>query len=529
MTKKKKIQKVLKALDVKEVKKANKALEIGLIDVAKQVQEKASVRKLDSVLKQIKTLIGLLNKANKISASQFDILDKELSGLRKDLEKEQKKDIPSPQDLDDLEDRLNEYVKVSINGVKLPEIEPFDTKLIDTLTSDIKRLRSEFLGKLGGGGNANRQINVNSSVVSAKYADLDFVAGPNVTLTAQDNDIRKRAEIIVTASDLDKSAIWGSVTGTLANQADLQAELDGKQSVLGFTPVSASTVAGTYPTTSVLVGNYSTTSVITGTYPTTSTLVGSYSTTSVITGTYATSSNLSGTNATFNLYPTTSTVSGSYATSSNLGGTNATFTLYPTTSTVSGTYAPTSVLLADYTKTSVLLADFTKTSVIVGTYAPTSVLLGQYITPSNIGGTYADKAGANHDNFSDFVANEHTDWGDTTRDFKTTGVIRALGPLVLSQDEVTISAGAITATRAAHQVDTEADAGTDDLDAITGTQYQVLMLRTVVNTRDVVLVDSASLSVGVGGSFTLNNARDRALLYSDLTTSWRALSIQDNA
>lgn len=89
--------------------------------------------------------------------------------------------------------------------------------------------------------------------------------------------------------------------------------------------------------------------------------------------------------------------------------------------------------------------------------------------------------------------------------------------------ELTIDSGAITVTQSMHRVDTEADAGSDNLDTITGTvDGRVYMLRPESAARDVVIRDTAVSTTGnirtpFGQSITLAELTDWALLVSDGT------------
>ena len=85
---------------------------------------------------------------------------------------------------------------------------------------------TDFTG--GGGGEANTASNLGggSGVFSAKVGvDLEFkslVAGSNITLTPSGTEIE------IAASGGGGAASWGSITGTLSDQTDLQTVLDTK-------------------------------------------------------------------------------------------------------------------------------------------------------------------------------------------------------------------------------------------------------------------------------------------------------------
>ena len=69
-----------------------------------------------------------------------------------------------------------------------------------------------------GGGQANRQINVDSSVMSTKYTDLNILAGANITLTKSDDDSLKRTNLTIDA-DMDGGLTVTSTTASVYSVA----------------------------------------------------------------------------------------------------------------------------------------------------------------------------------------------------------------------------------------------------------------------------------------------------------------------
>lgn len=76
-----------------------------------------------------------------------------------------------------------------------------NTVTITNTVKAIEELRQDMLVRIQNkGGAPNQQINVNSSVMSKKYADVNFKAGTNITLTKADDDVNKRVNITITAA-----------------------------------------------------------------------------------------------------------------------------------------------------------------------------------------------------------------------------------------------------------------------------------------------------------------------------------------
>lgn len=97
-----------------------------------------------------------------------------------------------------------------------------------------------------------------------------------------------------------------------------------------------------------------------------------------------------------------------------------------------------------------------------------------------------------------------------------------------SPTALTITTGAITATKSYHTVDTEASAATDDLDTINGgTTGDILIITAANSTRTVVAKDGTG-NLSLAGDFSMDNADDTlTLIYNG--TNWLELSRSNNA
>lgn len=86
--------------------------------------------------------------------------------------------------------------------------------------------------------------------------------------------------------------------------------------------------------------------------------------------------------------------------------------------------------------------------------------------------------------------------------------------LVLPRSDLTIASDAVTVVGSYHRVDTEAGAATDNLATINGgVSYQIVVLQTVNNARDVT-VKHGTGNIYLNGSadFTLDHSRDVLVL-----------------
>lgn len=121
----------------------------------------------------------------------------------------------------ELETRLSELEKEEIPNIQTQMQDIVSDKIDDKeltrkLEDKIEKIRDEFHYRLSnrGSGNANRQINVNSSVMSTYYTDINFQQFGNVGWTAtNDHDLKRvniRASILT--GDTGITQLTGDVT-----------------------------------------------------------------------------------------------------------------------------------------------------------------------------------------------------------------------------------------------------------------------------------------------------------------------------
>lgn len=104
-----------------------------------------------------------------------------------------------------------------------------------------------------------------------------------------------------------------------------------------------------------------------------------------------------------------------------------------------------------------------------------------------------------------------------------------VGPDAASPKEYTISGGAITPTGTYFTIDTQGDAGSDDLDTITVTNYKpgdLLILQANNTARTVVLKDGTG-NLRLSGDFSLDNTEDTATVML-IGTNWTQIATANN-
>lgn len=96
----------------------------------------------------------------------------------------------------------NSLKELKGNYAKLSNSDQEKLTKYSALEKDFKEFRTSFNQKISkvGGGAPNQQVNVNSSVMSLKYADINFKAGNNMTISKSDDNVNKRVNITFTSS-----------------------------------------------------------------------------------------------------------------------------------------------------------------------------------------------------------------------------------------------------------------------------------------------------------------------------------------
>lgn len=203
----------------------------NLIKGNRENLEKMTAQGISKLLERVDSLQSELSSSNQESTKKGQSLDQVISELGKKVDS-----------------ALTELTKYSEEKGSLSK--SIDTRfkdntdLINKTTKTIDELRDDIMRRLQGrGGSANQQINVNSSVMSNKYADINFVAGSNVTLSKSDDDTNKRVNITINSTGGGPGGN-GVVTSVLAGTGMVV------DSTNPATPIvilgNTSVVAGTY-------------------------------------------------------------------------------------------------------------------------------------------------------------------------------------------------------------------------------------------------------------------------------------------
>lgn len=170
----------------------------------------------------------LSNELIKADEGRMRDLNLEISDLKYELstlEEARKTDLQKIQEsipnVSDLENRVDEMLLQLTSRIDTLEEEE---RVEKDWQAEIDKIRKELLSRINnlGGGAMNQQINVNSSVMSKKYADFNLKNGTNTTITATDNDTKKWVDITFTSSGSGGGSVIGipSIGGLVTGGAN---------------------------------------------------------------------------------------------------------------------------------------------------------------------------------------------------------------------------------------------------------------------------------------------------------------------
>ena len=205
-----------KELEASKVKEEGTKKELlGLLDKNRGDLEKLTTREIDKITKSVDVLFDSLN-AQTISSSQrettnaslFKTFESKIQGIEDGIKSSQTNHSVF---IDSVEQRFGKSDTSHASAVKA----------VDDLRKEIMSKMSS--GESRRGGSPNQQINVNSSVMSQKYADINFVSDTAIRWSAVDNDTKKwvdlRASLISGGSGGPGGTPGGSDTQVQFNDA----------------------------------------------------------------------------------------------------------------------------------------------------------------------------------------------------------------------------------------------------------------------------------------------------------------------
>ncbi len=197
----------------RQLNKFRKSLNFSSIFAAAENLETTVTHKIDGVSERLSAELGefqkLLTNQEENTQTQISTAASRIDDLTQELQSLTDQKNGEIGGLRDAVDKLLDFGKSTQNSIidlerKIEKSGSDATNRFKTIEETIEITRKDLTKWINvlprGGGNANRQINVKSSVMSAKYTDINFVQGTNVTLSTADDNTNKRVNITIAAS-----------------------------------------------------------------------------------------------------------------------------------------------------------------------------------------------------------------------------------------------------------------------------------------------------------------------------------------
>lgn len=202
-------------------------------DVGRKLKQFQKSIDLEPLMAEIEKIRGLFNESAKHleakiierqrelsvageskNLSRITLLNTEIDVLKNNVATREDLDLLNQQlsEVKGLEGRINNTIKQISTDLASRSTKDEFKKSLDELQETIDSLRRDMLRRLQdiGGGAAHRQINVNSSVMSVRYTDINFQSNTAITWVATNDDTFKRVNIA--ASLISGGAGGGSLT-----------------------------------------------------------------------------------------------------------------------------------------------------------------------------------------------------------------------------------------------------------------------------------------------------------------------------
>ena len=262
MTKNEKLQKILEGLSNSNLEDSFKLVEDEVKKLTQKLRDEAEIKTVDLAKRKIKEVkdqiqllldafeklkndfnesekklseflnekLGLfknaLDKVNSVSSERFQVSSDEISSLKAEIAEVSQRKIKIP-DFNKQIQSIEIELRKAISELKESDVSKGFQNKFDDLEKDIKNLRSNAMSALANrGGSAHLQVNVNSSVASTRYADINFQQSGNIGWSAvNDDDLKRvniRASILVSGgsgSGITRTVSVLSVSSTLAAAA----------------------------------------------------------------------------------------------------------------------------------------------------------------------------------------------------------------------------------------------------------------------------------------------------------------------
>ncbi len=182
----------------------------------KQDLEAKKAEFLELLNGKLDDLESLLNYSHTENTGKIQSSLDEITQLKTQLDEVSNREVKIPDfgtQIKDIEAQFTRLVLKSQDQstVQLTQTARDIEQKLESLAKELEKLRAKTLSALNNhGGNANRNININSSIMSKKYTDIDFVDSSSIGWTSSDVN----GQVRITASLLSASGGSGTPGGS---------------------------------------------------------------------------------------------------------------------------------------------------------------------------------------------------------------------------------------------------------------------------------------------------------------------------
>jgi hypothetical protein len=208
-SRKTKLRKLLTKWNLGTVAQSFDHAQSELTNIKDALREKLTAKEVKKLSARLTLIADFLNKSKSFTASEFQNLTQQLEGIKKELAVDKLADVRTQLD------SLGKDIATTKEELKLDKVQPVKAQL----EGDLKTLRADLLKVAQGGGQAAPQININSSVISTRYADINWIPGSVMTITKADDNVKKRVNLTI-------SGIPSSITTAIIGGADTQVQFN---------------------------------------------------------------------------------------------------------------------------------------------------------------------------------------------------------------------------------------------------------------------------------------------------------------
>lgn len=155
----------------------------ALVEKSKKGLEKMTNTEVTNLITRLDVLQGELSYQSVDSTKKGQSLNSAVKALEERLNGAFKELKQQVMDRGDLSKSIDTRFKENVG-------------LITKTTEALEELRKDFINRLNRGGSAHLQVNVNSSVASSRYADINFIGNTAIRWSVTDDNTNKRVNIV---------------------------------------------------------------------------------------------------------------------------------------------------------------------------------------------------------------------------------------------------------------------------------------------------------------------------------------------